>query len=112
MELRRAVAPDAPVVAEIYLTSRASSQMPPGIHPDEKVHELVRARPVANKERGLAVLDEEPVGILVLDGDELDWLFVRPEAQGKGVGSALMDHAKTLRPDGLALWVFVSNTSA
>lgn len=63
------------------------------------------------------------VGVLVLgDGrvsaidpvpvTELDWLWVVPERQGAGIGSALLDHAKALAPAGLALWTFVSNTPA
>jgi GNAT superfamily N-acetyltransferase len=67
--------------------------------------------------------DGGTVGVLVLgDGrvsgidpvpvTELDWLWVVPERQGRGVGSALLDHAKALAPTGLALWTFVSNTPA
>ena len=31
---------------------------------------------------------------------------------GRGIGSALLDHAKARRPDGLDLWAFQSNTGA
>ena len=50
--------------------------------------------------------------MLVLDGDDLDWLWVLPEAQGTGIGSALLSHARQQRPGGLALWVFASNAPA
>jgi GNAT superfamily N-acetyltransferase len=52
------------------------------------------------------------VGVLVLDGDLVDQLYVAPEAQGRGVGSRLLALAKERRPEGLRLWVFVTNTAA
>jgi GNAT superfamily N-acetyltransferase len=53
-----------------------------------------------------------PDGVLTLDGDELDQLYVVPEVAGQGIGSMLVDLAKALRPDGLALWAFQSNVAA
>ena len=52
------------------------------------------------------------MGLLVLDGSKLDWFFVDPVAQSRGVGSALIEHAKALSPSGLTLWVFESNRRA
>jgi ribosomal protein S18 acetylase RimI-like enzyme len=42
----------------------------------------------------------------------LEKLYVDPEAQNRGVGTALLDQAKTLRPDGFVLWVFQKNDGA
>ena len=42
----------------------------------------------------------------------LEKLYVDPEAQNRGVGTALLDQAKALRPDGLVLWVFQKNEGA
>jgi ribosomal protein S18 acetylase RimI-like enzyme len=39
-------------------------------------------------------------------------IYVDPVAQNRGIGSALLDQAKALRPDGLVLWVFQENTGA
>jgi chorismate mutase len=39
-------------------------------------------------------------------------LYVDPGHQGEGIGSVLVDLAKSLRPDGLRLWVFQSNLGA
>lgn len=50
-------------------------------------------------------------GFLALIGDEVGGLFVRPGAQGRGIGRALMDQAKTLRPR-LELSVFAENPRA
>lgn len=53
-----------------------------------------------------------PVGVLVLDGPWLDQLYVEPTWFGRGVGSALVSHARSERPDGLDLWTFQANRGA
>jgi len=58
-----------------------------------------------------AVEDQLPLGILSLEGtDWLEQLYVLPQAQGRGVGTALIRRSKELRPRGLQLWAFESNT--
>ena len=39
----------------------------------------------------------------------LEKLYVEPAEQNRGIGSALLDKAKELRPDELYLWVFQKN---
>jgi len=51
-------------------------------------------------------------GFAVLTGDELDGLYVAPEAQRQGVGSALFRHVQGLRPEGFGFWVFSENRRA
>jgi GNAT superfamily N-acetyltransferase len=47
-----------------------------------------------------------------LDAAVLEKLYVDPAEQDRGVGAALLEKAKELRPDGLYLWVFQKNTGA
>ncbi len=47
-----------------------------------------------------------------VNGDVLTHLYVDPAAQNRGLGTALLDHAKHLRPGRLELWVFQKNTGA
>lgn len=56
--------------------------------------------------------EDEILGVLAMVGDEVDRLYVAPEAQGQGVGSALLDHAKTRSPAGLRLVTLQRNTQA
>jgi len=86
--------------------------MPRGIHSDEETHAFVADVMIAQREAWLAWEDETALGLLVLDGFEVDWLFVDPVAQSRGVGSALIEHAKACSPSGLTLWVFESNRRA
>ena len=51
-------------------------------------------------------------GILVLDGQWLDQLYVEPTMTRRGIGAGLVELAKRQRPDGLRLWTFASNTGA
>ena len=42
----------------------------------------------------------------------LERIYVEPAAQNRGVGRALLEKAKELRPDELYLWVFQKNEGA
>lgn len=111
--LRRATSGDAEAVADLYLSSRraAGPLIPPSVRKDEEVRSHVRQTLIPHREVWLAE-DERLLGVLVLDGSELQWLYVDPGAQRRGVGAALLRQAHMLRPQGLALWVFASNTPA
>jgi GNAT superfamily N-acetyltransferase len=109
--IRRARPDDARAVADIFNESRAEA-MPwlPVLHTmDEHVEWF------GKQVTGEAYVFEEdgvPVGFAVLHGDELHDLYVAPDAQRRGVGSALFAHVQTLRPDGFHFWAFRDNTRA
>jgi ribosomal protein S18 acetylase RimI-like enzyme len=65
-----------------------------------------------NNDVHIADLDGEPAGFLAMSEELLAHLYVHPDAQHRGVGSMLLDHAKRLRPRGFSLYVFQRNTSA
>jgi GNAT superfamily N-acetyltransferase len=52
------------------------------------------------------------LGFLALEGECLDRLYVHPDHQGRGVGSALWERALTLRPSGFRLYTHVANAQA
>jgi ribosomal protein S18 acetylase RimI-like enzyme len=114
LRIERAVDADASTAAEIYLRSRRAAwpDMPHGIHSDDEVRAFVPDVVIAQRETWLAWEAGSALGLLVLEGSEVDWLFVDPLAQSQGVGSALLDHAKARSPRGLSLWVFESNRGA
>lgn len=51
-------------------------------------------------------------GFLALNGSYIDRLYVHPVHQGRGVGSALMAHAKACAPAGLQLHTLQQNQQA
>ena len=59
----------------------------------------------------VALLDERVAGFLARDGDDVNALFVTPNAQGKGVGGALLRDAMQARAR-LVLWTFLANEGA
>jgi hypothetical protein len=60
----------------------------------------------------VAELRGRVVGFATLQDHRLDHLYVAPEAQGAGVGTALLDQAKKARPRMLDLHVFQQNAGA
>lgn len=60
----------------------------------------------------VAEADGRALGFLAIAGDFIDQLFVDPDHQGRGAGSALIAHAKMLSPVGLRLFTFQSNARA
>ena len=114
LSLRIATTDDLPLVAELSVRVRAAAvpAMPPGIHSDDEVLSYVCSWDLAAKDVWVAESGGTLVAFATIDGAWLDSLYVDPVAQGTGVGSALLDLVKSLRPGGFCLWVFESNTPA
>jgi GNAT superfamily N-acetyltransferase len=51
-------------------------------------------------------------GFALLAGDTLTHLYVHPDSIGTGIGHALFEHVKSLRPNGFDFWVFQQNERA
>ncbi|MCG8588338.1 MAG: GNAT family N-acetyltransferase [Proteobacteria bacterium] len=60
----------------------------------------------------VAELDGQLVGLLALEDQFIDQLYVDPRFQGRGVGSGLLARAKELSPAGLTLYTFQRNQAA
>ena len=111
MLIRPADASDAEAVAAVQLRSRAAAAMPPGIHTDVEVRAWLASRLVTD-DVWVAEVDDEVVGYARMTPAWLDDLYVVPEHAGQGVGSALLDVAKSQQPAGFCLWVFEMNEPA
>ncbi|WP_323792722.1 GNAT family N-acetyltransferase [Nocardioides sp.] len=115
LALRPAALEDAADVARVHLLSRktavASGAMPPGIHGDSDVEAWLAAR-LQVDEVWVAEVDAVVVAYLRLTEEWLDDLYVVPDRSGQGIGSALLELAKALRPAGFGLWVFETNLGA
>lgn len=115
--LRPAETEDLPDIAELFIAARSAAvpAMPALVRPVEEVRTFVSgwdlSRP-AQREVWVAADDLGLAGFAVLKRDWLDALYVAPDRQGSGVGTALLDLVKTRRPSGFGLWVFASNEPA
>ncbi|KAA1418006.1 GNAT family N-acetyltransferase [Nocardioides humilatus] len=111
MVLRPALPDDADAVADVQLASRRAASMPPGIHSDADVRAWL-ARRIGEDDVWVAEIDGLVVGYARFTPTWLDDLYVAPAHAGAGVGSALLDLVKSLRPQGFGLWVFEVNEPA
>ncbi|MYR42889.1 GNAT family N-acetyltransferase [Streptomyces sp. SID5910] len=111
--VRRAVDSDADAVAEVWLRSfTAALPTVRRAHTDDQVRSWIREVVVPGQETWVVAVDGSVVGMMVLDGEDLDQLYLDPVWQGRGIGDRLVDLAKQRRPSGLALWTFQVNESA
>lgn len=60
----------------------------------------------------VAVEGETVLGSIAIHGGEIEQLHVAPEFQGQGVGSALLEKARELSPEGLGLFTHQRNERA
>jgi ribosomal protein S18 acetylase RimI-like enzyme len=115
LSVRSATPHDAEALTRLYLRAREAAvpAIPPLVHPPADAHRWMRSRTDApDSEVWLAEEGEEVVGLLLLEESWVHSLYVAPGRTGEGIGTMLLGLAKSLRPAGLGLWVFVSNTAA
>ncbi|MEU3142719.1 GNAT family N-acetyltransferase [Nocardiopsis alba] len=111
--LRRAERSDALAAADVWLCSFAEAL--PSVrraHDDAEVRSWFSCVVVPRYETWVATSGGSVVGLLALDGEELDQLYLDPEWRGRGIGDRFVALAKRRRPDGLTLWTFQINEPA
>lgn len=113
VRLRRATFEDAGAIAEVFITSFGSLTFLPRLHTDDE-HRAFIANVVLRQQEVVVAEDEAGVTgfIAMAHGDLIEHLYVRPERQRRGIGTALLDEAKARMPGGFRLWVFQQNDQA
>jgi len=109
--IRRARPEDAEAVVRVYRESRAEA-MPwlPVVHSEEEDTAWYRAK--LGGEAWVYELDGRIAGFALVQEQDLHALYVSPDAQRCGIGSALFRQAQAERPGGFRLWAFRDNTRA
>jgi ribosomal protein S18 acetylase RimI-like enzyme len=111
--IRRATTEDAADVATVYVASqRGAAAHIPIIHSDAEIRAWVVEHMVPERESWIVLDSGRIVAVMVLDGDMVDQMYVEPASQRRGVGDAMLAHAKQLRPARLRLYTFQSNAPA
>ena len=110
---------DLDAVTAVFTTARAAAvpSMPPPVHDEAETRAWLAEKLAGDAgDHGdvvwVAEQDGAVVGMLLLEGDFLHSVYVDPRHQRQGVGTTLVEVAKSLRHDGLRLWVFQSNEGA
>jgi chorismate mutase/GNAT superfamily N-acetyltransferase len=112
-ELRPGHRSDLYALPEVFLAATAAPGHPPETRSPEEVrswalHLLDRA----DRELWVAVRDGVQLGFVLLEGPWVNLLFVHPRRPARGVGAALLDVVKSLRPHGFGLRVYQANERA
>jgi len=113
IRIRQCHPTDAPAIADVFLTARAAC-LPwlPKVHADADVRAWIANVLVHRPQTWVAELADRVVGFAALGEDHLDHLYVHPDHQSRGVGTALLQHVICHRPNCLKLWVFQQNEQA
>ena len=108
--IRRATQQDAPALSELFVAVRDEMTYLPRIPAEHRP--LLGGWFIDRDELSVDEDDGRIVGFFALNGDELSHINVAPQTQNRGVGAAMLDEAKRLRPAFLQLWVFQLNEGA
>jgi GNAT superfamily N-acetyltransferase len=113
MEVGSATPKDVDAVVATFQAARRTA-MPwlPRLHSDAEDRRHSAERVTGESEVFVVRRDGVGVAFLALRNDMVEDLYVRPNVQRTGIGSALLEVAKSRRPDGLRLWVFQRNHGA
>lgn len=112
MLIRLARTGEADAIAEVFLSSFRGLTFLPALHTDAQIRDWIRDEMVPGHEVWILEEDGRVAGFAALSGDVLGHLYVRPEDQDRGMGTALLDVVKRERPDGFRFWVFQRNEGA
>ncbi len=112
-ELRNAGPDDADALTDLFVSARRIA-MPflPDLHTYEETRWWMEHIVLKTTDVIVAISAGSPVGFAALRDNHLEHLYVSLEAQGKGVGSQLLQSAKTAAGGTLSLYVFQKNDRA
>ncbi len=112
MRVRLARTGEADTIADVFIASFRGLTYLPLLHTDDEIRNWIRSQMVPAHEVWVAEADDRIVGFAALAHDLLGHLYVHPEVQNQGIGTALLENAKKRRPAGFRLWVFQKNEGA
>jgi ribosomal protein S18 acetylase RimI-like enzyme len=117
LDLRPATLDDADQVADVYLRSRKELvAFAPLAHSDENVRDWVRQRLIPAGRTTVAVVDGAVVGLMAVSkAPDCGWithLYLHPSWIARGIGTRLLELARTELPPPIRLYTFQENQRA
>ena len=114
MEIRRARDDEIEPLTQLFIRARNAMEYLPRVPEEAAVPIAARIR--EHEEVWVAEEDGRLLGFIAIEASRnlggapvLEKIYVEPAEQNRGVGSALLEKARELRPDELFLWVFQRN---
>ena len=86
--------------------------LPQDVHFPDETRAWMRDVVLADENVWVAEVDDEVVAYGSVGNGYLNHLYVHPQHQGRGIGSALLNQAKAQAWEGLKLWTFEPNQGA
>ena len=117
VSIRSATETDAQAVTEVYLASRKPlAAFAPLAHSDEEVGEWLLRELIADDAVTVAIDDGKVVAMMALSDDGvvgwIDQLYVHPLHARRGIGTVLLEHAKSELRSPVRLLTFQENSVA
>ena len=110
--IRRAHAGESEIIADVFERSHSTQTFLPRVHTLDEWREFFAQR-IAQDHVWVWDEDGTVLAFMILRGnDELFHLYVEPSETGRGIGTALLDHARRELPGGFTLWTFQQNEGA
>jgi ribosomal protein S18 acetylase RimI-like enzyme len=110
--VRRARSSEADTIADVFIPSFEGLAFLPKLHTEADTRDWIRDVVLAEQEVWVAETDGRVVGYAAISDGVLEHLYVHPDFQGRGAGTALLERAKRERPAGFRFWVFQKNERA
>jgi ribosomal protein S18 acetylase RimI-like enzyme len=113
VRIRQASSADADAVADVFIASFGSLSFLPRLHTHDEHRAFIAG--VVLQQQDVVVAEEEDgsvAGFIAMAHGVVEHLYVHPDRQGRGIGSALLTEAKRRMAGGFRLWVFQQNEKA
>ena len=113
MKVRTATLKDSRACADIHMLARKSMDyLPQDLHSPEETYAWKRDVVLPHEKVWVAEIGNQIVAYASVSDGFLNHLYVLPDHQRRGIGSALLSVVKKQFPDGVRLWTFEPNEAA
>lgn len=111
--IEAATAHDAAEIGELHVASRAAAlPFPREVHRPGEMRAWLRDVVLPRGTTWVVRWGDRLCGFMTLDGADIDQLCLHPDMRRRGLGAALVEHAKAMSPRGLRLVTLQGNASA